>query len=298
MFARVPEKHDGDWLVMATARDITEREEMEQQLRQAQKMEAVGQLTGGVAHDFNNLLTAIIGNLELLAPRLEGDPAASRHLGAAEHAAENGARLVEQLLAFSRRQHLQPRAVDLNAVVAGLREMLTRTIGSTIEIRLDLSPDLWPALIDPTQIETAILNLAINARDAMPSGGELTIETRNLPAGAGAPARGVPAELAGRDCVGLSVRDTGTGMPDEVLRSAVEPFFTTKEPGKGSGLGLSQVYGTVRQSNGAMEIESRVGIGTVVHLFLPRALARFRRARTGARAGGSRGERRTHSGRR
>ena len=272
MFARVPEKHDGDWLVMATARDITEREEIEQQLRQAQKMEAVGQLTGGVAHDFNNLLTAIIGNLELLAPRLEGDPAASRHLRAAEHAAENGARLVEQLLAFSRRQHLQPRAVDLNAVVAGLREMLTRTIGSTIEIRLGLSPDLWPALIDPTQIETAILNLAINARDAMPSGGRLTIETRNLPAAAGVPAKGVPAELTGRDCVGLSVRDTGTGMPDEVLRSAVEPFFTTKEPGKGSGLGLSQVYGTVRQSNGAMEIESRVGVGTEVHLFLPRAM--------------------------
>ena len=175
-------------------------------------------------------------------------------------------------MAFSRRQHLQPRAIDLNAVVAGLREMLIRTIGSTIEIHLDLGADLWPALIDPTQIETAILNLAINARDAMPSGGELTIETRNLPAGVGAPAKGVPAELAGRDCVGLSVRDTGTGMADEVLRSAVEPFFTTKEPGKGSGLGLSQVYGTVRQSNGAMEIESQVGLGTVVRLFLPRAL--------------------------
>ena len=175
-----------------------------------------------------------------------------------------------------------------------MREMLTRTIGSTIEIHLALSPDLWPALIDPTQIETAILNLAINARDAMPSGGELTIETRNLPAGAAS----APAELAGRDCVGLSVRDTGTGMPDEVLRSAVEPFFTTKEPGKGSGLGLSQVYGTVQQSNGAMEIESRVGLGTAVHLFLPRALAESRRARAGARAGGGRADRRTHSGRR
>ena len=268
MFARVPEKHDGDWLIMATARDITEREAMEQQLRQAQKMEAVGLLTGGVAHDFNNLLTAIIGNLELLAPRTAGDSAAARHVGAAQRAAENGARLTEQLLAFSRRQHLQPRAVELNAVVAEMREMLTRTIGSTIEVRLDVSPDLWLALIDPAQIETAILNLAINARDAMPSGGELTFETRNLPAG-----KGAPAELAGQDCVGLSVRDTGTGMPDDVLRSAVEPFFTTKEPGKGSGLGLSQVYGTVRQSNGAMEIESRVGAGTVVHLFLPRAFA-------------------------
>jgi PAS domain S-box-containing protein len=267
MFALVPEKHDGDWLIMATARDITEREEIEQQLRQAQKMEAVGQLTGGVAHDFNNLLTAIIGNLELLMPRVAADPEATRYAGAATRAAENGARLTEQLLAFSRRQHLQPRAVDLNAVVAGMREMLTRTIGAGIEVCLALSADLWPALIDPTQIETAILNLAINARDAMPSGGVLTIETRNLPAGIGA-----HQELAGRDCVGLSVRDTGTGMSEEVLRSAVEPFFTTKEPGKGSGLGLSQVYGTVQQSNGAMDIESRVGIGTAVHLFLPRAL--------------------------
>jgi PAS domain S-box-containing protein len=266
MFVRVPEKHEGDWLILSTARDITEREAMELQLRQAQKMEAVGQLTGGVAHDFNNLLTAIIGNLELLAPRLAGDPAAVRCLGAATRAAENGARLIGQLLAFSRRQHLQPRAVDLNAIVAGLREMLTRTIGSQIEVHLALSPGLWPALIDPTQIETAILNLVINARDAMPSGGVLTIETCNLPGGAGA-----PAELAGRDCVTLSVRDTGTGMSEEVLRSAVEPFFTTKEPGKGSGLGLSQVYGTVRQSDGTMEIESRVGAGTAVHLFLPRA---------------------------
>ncbi|MGD9614778.1 MAG: response regulator [Alphaproteobacteria bacterium] len=267
MFVRVPEKYDGDWLILSTARDLTEREAMELQLRQAQKMEAVGQLTGGVAHDFNNLLTAILGNLEMLAPHTEGDPAA-RYVRAATRAAENGARLVEQLLAFSRRQHLQPRAVDLNAVVAGMREMLVRTIGKTIEVRLALTPDLWPALIDPTSIETAILNLAINARDAMPQGGTLTIETRNLPAGAGA-----PAELAGRDGIGLSVRDTGTGMSDEVLRSAVEPFFTTKEPGKGSGLGLSQVYGTVRQSNGAMEIESRVGVGTHIHLFLPRALA-------------------------
>jgi PAS domain S-box-containing protein len=282
MFARVPEKHDGDWLIMATARDITEREEIEQQLRQAQKMEAVGQLTGGVAHDFNNLLTAIIGNLELLAPRIAGDPDAVRFARAATRAAENGARLTEQLLAFSRRQHLQPRAVDLNAVVAGMREMLTRTIGAGIEVRLDLSADLWPALIDPTQIETAILNLAINARDAMPSGGALTIETRNLPKGIsvggigagsiGAEGSGAHRELAGRDCVGLSVRDTGTGMSEEVLRSAVEPFFTTKEPGKGSGLGLSQVYGTVQQSNGAMQIESRIGAGTAVHLLLPRAL--------------------------
>ena len=266
MFVRVPEKQGDDYLIMATARDITERELMEQQLRQAQKMEAVGQLTGGIAHDFNNLLTAVIGNLELLAPRLHGDATASKYLEGAERAAHNGAKLIDQLLAFSRRQHLQPRAVDLNAVVRGMREMLARTIG-TIDVRIDLTPDLWEALIDPTQIEIAILNLAINSRDAMPFGGNLTIETRNLRAGTDA----VPREIGEQDCVCLSVRDTGTGMTEEVMRSAAEPFFTTKPSGKGSGLGLSQVYGTVQQSGGALRIESRVGNGTMVCLYLPKA---------------------------
>jgi PAS domain S-box-containing protein len=267
MFARVPEKDQGDWLIMSTARDLTAREAMEQQLRQAQKMEAVGHLTGGVAHDFNNLLTAIIGNLELLEARTAGDAVAARHLAAAERAAEHGAKLTEQLLAFSRRQHLQPRAIDLNAAVAGMRDMLTRTIGTTIQVRTDLAAGLWPALVDPTQIEIAILNLAINSRDAMPLGGTLSIETRNLRARDA----GIPEEIGTQDCIRISVRDTGTGMPDEVLRSAVEPFFTTKEPGKGSGLGLSQVYGMARQSNGAMQIESGLGSGTTVHLYLPRA---------------------------
>jgi PAS domain S-box-containing protein len=266
MFVLVPEKHDGDSFIMATARDITEREAMEQQLRQAQKMETVGQLTGGLAHDFNNLLTAIIGNLELLAPRVAGDPKASNHLGAAQRAAESGAKLTEQLLAFSRRQHLQPRAVDLNAVIGGMGEILARTIGTTIQVRTNLAPELWPALVDPTQIEIAILNLAINSRDAMPLGGTLLIETRNLPAGTNT----IPSELGDRDCISISVRDTGTGMTEEVLRSAVEPFFTTKEVGKGSGLGLSQVYGMVQQSNGSLQIESKIGMGTAVHLYLPR----------------------------
>ena len=269
MFVRVPEKDQGDYLIMATARDITAREEMEQQLRQAQKMEAFGHLTGGVAHDFNNLLTAIIGNIELLQPRIARDRAATRHLAAAQRAAEHGAKLTEQLLAFSRRQRLQPRATDLNAVVRGMREMLSRTIGAPIEVRTDLSADLWPALVDPTQIEIAILNLAINSRDAMPLGGTLCIETRNLHGAAD----GAPIELGDADCVRLTVRDTGTGMSEEVLRSAVEPFFTTKEPGKGSGLGLSQVYGMVRQSNGSLHIASRLGAGTSVHLYLPRAAA-------------------------
>jgi PAS domain S-box-containing protein len=267
MFVLVPEKHEGDSFIMATARDITEREAIEQQLRQAQKMETVGQLTGGLAHDFNNLLTAIIGNLELLSPRLAGDPNASKHLGGAQRAAERGAKLTEQLLAFSRRQHLQPRAVDLNTIVDGMAEILARTIGTTIQVRTNLAPQLWPALVDPTQIEIAILNLAINSRDAMPLGGSLLIETRNLRAGTDL----IPAELGDGDCICLSVRDTGTGMTEEVLRSAVEPFFTTKEVGKGSGLGLSQVYGMVQQSNGSLQIESTLGTGTAVHLYLPRA---------------------------
>jgi PAS domain S-box-containing protein len=267
MFVKVPEKHEGDDFIMATARDLTEREAMEERLRQSQKMEAVGQLTGGVAHDFNNLLTAVIGNIELLTPRLANDPTASRYLAAAHRAADNGAKLTEQLLAFSRRQHLQPRAVDLNAVVDGMRDLLTRTIGTTIRVNTLLARELWPALVDPTQIEVAILNLAINARDAMPLGGTLTIETRNLVPGVDR----VPSELGDADGICLTVRDTGTGMTDEVLDAAVEPFFTTKEVGKGSGLGLSQVYGMVRQSNGSMQIESRVNAGTAVHLYLPSA---------------------------
>ena len=269
MFVRVPELHEGDYFIMSTARDLTEREAIEERLRQSQKMEAVGQLTGGLAHDFNNLLTAIIGNLELLAPRMAGDPRAASYLGGAQRAAENGARLTEQLLAFSRRQHLQPRAIDLNGVIGGMRDLLARTIGSNIHVHTRLTPEFWHALVDPTQIEIAILNLAINARDAMPLGGSLTIETRNLASGVDA----LPGEIGDRDCICISVRDTGTGMSEEVLRSAVEPFFTTKEVGKGSGLGLSQVYGMVRQSNGTLQIDSRPGAGTAVHMYLPRAEA-------------------------
>jgi CheY-like chemotaxis protein/nitrogen-specific signal transduction histidine kinase len=255
-------------LIVVNARDISELEAVQEQLRQAQKMETLGQLTGGVAHDFNNLLTAIVGNLELLGPRVAADPLAAKYVGAAERAAENGARLIEQLLAFSRRQHLRPQTVDLNAVVGGMLDLLTRTIGATVAIETRLASELWPVLIDPTQIEIAILNLAVNARDAMPLGGALLIETRNVPAGEGA----VPIEIGEGDCICLAVRDTGTGMSEEVLHSAVEPFFTTKEVGKGSGLGLSQVYGVVRQSNGGLHIASEIGRGTSVSIYLPRAV--------------------------
>src|SRR5262249_31960338 len=178
-----------------------------------------------------------------------------------------GARLTEQLLAFSRGQRLQLRSTDLNGIIDGMRDLLARTIGPAVQVRARLMPGLWPALVDPTRIEIAVLNLAINARDAMPLGGTLMVETRNIDRGADA----VPDEIAGSDCICLSVRDTGGGMTEEVRLASIEPFFTTKELGKGSGLGLSQVYGVVRQSNGALEIESRVGAGTAVHLYLPRA---------------------------
>jgi PAS domain S-box-containing protein len=267
MFVRVRERDDGPPLILATARDISELEAMQEQLRQAQKMEALGQLTGGVAHDFNNLLTAIVGNLELLGERVAGDALAAKYVGAAERAAENGARLTEHLLAFSRRQHLRPRKVDLNAVIGGMHDLLARTIGAAVEVETRLMPELWPVLIDATQIEIAILNLAVNARDAMPLGGTVAIETRNIPAGREA----VPSEIGDGDCVCLSVRDTGSGMSEEVLRAAVEPFFTTKEVGKGSGLGLSQVYGVVQQSKGGLVIDSRIGKGTSVSIYLPRA---------------------------
>jgi PAS domain S-box-containing protein len=250
----------------AATADITAQKDAEAKLVQAQKMEVVGQLTGGVAHDFNNLLTAVLGNLELLERR-SSDATSSRFLQSARRSAERGAKLTEQLLAFSRKQHLQPRAIDANRIVAGMGELLARTMGGTVQVRTALDPQLWPALLDPTQVELMILNLAINARDAMAESGVLTIATANLAAGM----PGAPPEIGRRDCVLLSVSDTGTGMSPEVLSRAFEPFFTTKDVGKGSGLGLSQVYGLVKQSGGVVRIESRPGHGTTVWLYLLRA---------------------------
>jgi PAS domain S-box-containing protein len=250
----------------AATADITAQKDAEAKLVQAQKMEVVGQLTGGVAHDFNNLLTAVLGNLELLEQR-SADAAAARYVQSARRSAERGAKLTEQLLAFSRKQHLQPRAIDANRIIAGMGELLARTLGGAVQLRTALDPQLWPALLDPTQVELMILNLAINARDAMPGGGPVTIATANLAAGM----PGVPPEIGRRDCVLLSVSDTGTGMSAEVQARAFEPFFTTKEVGKGSGLGLSQVYGVVKQSGGVVRIESRPGHGTTIWLYLLRA---------------------------
>jgi signal transduction histidine kinase len=249
---------------------IDERKKTEDQLRQAQKMEAVGQLTGGIAHDFNNLLTSILGNLDLALRKDLGEPVAKLLIRATQ-AAERGARLTSQLLAFGRRQALIARPVDLNTLIDQLRPMLISTLTSGIDVRQALDPELWPAHADPTQIELALLNLAINARDAMPLGGTITIGTRNV--AADDPVR--PDDLAalGADYVALVVRDDGSGMTPEVSARAFEPFFTTKEIGKGSGLGLSMAYGVAKQLGGTVSIESELGRGTSVTVYLPRATA-------------------------
>ncbi len=246
-------------------RETTERRRIEDALRQSQKMEAVGQLTGGIAHDFNNMLTVIAGNLELLEGKLAEEPRLLRLVSSASLAASRAEKLTQQLLTFSRRQQLRPQPIDFNQIIIGMDDLLHRTVGEHIEIRKSLSPELWPALADPNQIETALLNLILNARDAMPQGGHILIETGNAELDAG------HNDLAPGAYATLSVSDTGQGMSEEVLAHVFEPFFTTKEVGKGTGLGLSQVYGFVKQSAGHVKIESRVGAGTTVRLYLPRA---------------------------
>jgi PAS domain S-box-containing protein len=246
-------------------REIDAREAAQAALVQAQKMEAVGQLTGGIAHDFNNLLTAVSASLELLEARIS-DEKSLRLLRTAQRGASRGAKLTQSLLAFARKQHLEPVPADLNAIIAEMSEMLHRSLGSSVDIRHIPGPGLWPVQVDVTQIETALLNIAINARDAMPQGGTLLIETANVSADSGT----LPDEMAGCDCVLIAMRDTGTGMSPEVVEHAFEPFFTTKEIGKGTGLGLSTVFGVVRQSGGTVQIRSRIREGTTVQIYLPR----------------------------
>jgi signal transduction histidine kinase/ActR/RegA family two-component response regulator len=260
--------------------EIAEREKAEARLVQAQKMEAIGQLTGGIAHDFNNLLTAVVGSLELLLRRTDEEKL-RRLAGNALQAAERGAKLTAPLLAFSRRQRLIPAAVDPNAIIAGMGDLLSRSIGAHIEVETELEADLWRALADPTQLEVMILNLAINARDAMPGGGKLRIRTRNLASVPPPLALDLPAGAY----VEIAVSDTGSGMPPEVLERAFEPFFTTKELGKGTGLGLSQLYGFAKQSGGTARIETRVGEGTIVTIYLPRTEHELDAARPNAAAG-------------
>jgi len=254
----------------ATARmaaEADERERMEGALRQVQRSEAVGQLTRGVAHDFNNLLSIVMGNVDLLERSLPPDEKTLGRLATMRAAAMRGATLTGQLLAFSRRQPLLPRAADLNALVTGLRDLVQSAVGSRIKLQLRPQPDLCAALIDPAQIELVILNLVINARDAMPQGGVLTIETNLVELAGPATADG----LAPGPWVALTVRDTGTGMESEVVAKAFEPFFTTKATGFGSGLGLSQVDGVAHQLGGAARIDSAPGQGTAVHVYLPPA---------------------------
>jgi two-component system NtrC family sensor kinase len=247
-------------------REMNRRTRAEAELHQAQKMEALGQLTGGVAHDFNNLLTVLQGCLEMLSGR-QRDPKLQARVDMALGTIERAEKLTGQLLAFARRQPLMVARIDLNGLLRGMAELVARTVGSGIRVATDLAPDLWAVDADATQIELAVINLAINARDAMPAGGVLRVRTFNTRL----PRQAPDEELSeGGDFVGLEISDTGTGMPPEVLARAFEPFFTSKGPGKGTGLGLSMVYGFARQSGGSATIRSEAGHGTTVTLMLPR----------------------------
>lgn len=246
--------------------EVREREAAQAQLQQAQKMEVIGQLTGGIAHDFNNLLTAIVGNLELAAGRSRDRPEVARLLAGAMRSADRGAALTQRMLAFGRRQYLNIQPVALRALLDGMAELIARTIGPAIEVRIDAPADLWPARADPNQVELVVLNLVVNARDAMPEGGRIVIA-----AAAETVPDTHPAGLEPGDYVRLSVSDTGEGMDPATMARAFEPFFTTKPVGRGSGLGLSMVQGVVAQSGGAVVLHSAPGAGTAVTVWLPRA---------------------------
>ena len=258
---------DGATYFTGIIRDLTASKRAEEALRQSHKMDALGQLTGGVAHDFNNLLTVIIGNAELLEMRLQ-DARLREILAEAKEAAEVGARLTNRLLAFARRSPLAPKVLDLNAMVVSLTEMLHRTLGEQVGLSTALAPRLWPVRTDISEFESVIVNLAVNARDAMPGGGKLILETENLEVDALYAA--VEDALTPGEYVRLSVSDTGTGMPPEVRARVFEPFFTTKEAGRGTGMGLSMVYGFVKQSGGHVTVYSEVGKGTTLNIYLPR----------------------------
>lgn len=257
----------GETFYTGIIHDFTKRKQAENALQRAQKMESIGQLTGGIAHDFNNLLTIIIGNLELLDMRIQDDFQKSL-VSEANEAAELGADLTARLLTFARRSVLKAEVMDLNELVKNTRNMLSRTIGESVLIETSLDTDLWEALVDPGQVESVVINLAVNARDAMPNGGRLLVETKNF----SVDQEYTEAEIGLKfgDYVCLSVSDSGTGMSEEVVANAFEPFFTTKEVGRGSGLGLSMVYGFAKQSGGHVTLYSELNLGTTINLYLPR----------------------------
>ncbi len=255
--------------VLAINADITRRMALEEQLKQSQRLEAIGQLTGGVAHDFNNLLTVILGNSDLLAEQLKEQPRLFRLADMTRTAAQRGADLTQRLLAFGRRQALQPKAVNVNQLLANMDGMLRRTLGEDIEIEYIRGAGLWPAMVDPSQLDGAVLNLCINARDAMKEGGRLTLETGNTSIDQAY--ADLHADVAPGQYVMVAVSDTGSGIPPEILAKVFDPFFTTKEVGKGTGLGLSMVYGFVKQSRGHIKLYSEPGHGTTVRMYIPRA---------------------------
>jgi nitrogen-specific signal transduction histidine kinase len=248
-----------------TLTDVSEQRSLESQLVQAQKMDAIGKLTGGIAHDFNNLLAAVIGGLSLIERRADLDEEQQRILGMTKRAAEQGSELVRRLLAFARRQKLEPHAINLVSLQEAVSDLLTHTLGGLVNIDWNIEKEVWDAFADQAQLELALVNLIINARDAMPDGGTVTIAAENRKVGSDE----VPG-IAG-DFVRLVVTDDGTGISQGDLEKVMEPFFTTKDVGKGSGLGLSMVYGFAKQSNGAFRIESEFGEGTTAELWLPRA---------------------------
>ncbi len=258
---------EGEEALLRTFVDLTDRKRAEEQLQQSQKMEAVGQLTGGIAHEFNNLLMVIVGNLDLTMGRVTDDKA-RKFMSFAMDSAMRGADLTSKLLSFSRKQTLRAEDLDLNGLVSGMREMLRPTIGETISVDAELAPDAWPVHADKSLLENVLLNLALNARDSMPTGGSISIATSNRIVDS-RQLTGHPDIVPG-DYVLMSVTDTGSGMAPDVMEHAFEPFFTTKDVGEGTGLGLSMVHGFVVQSGGFVEIESEPGKGTSIHVYLPR----------------------------